>query len=447
MPRSVGFVLLLIARVAAADDHDYSLVDDTLEQVTAADERGVALTTALSSQATAGSSSAQGAGIASARAEANVVEIMGTREGYRLALGGEAELRGGFGDVPARAGRWIARGALEDTPLFDGGPHFGVATATVEVERDYDTLPSLRDARELLRAPYDRTRYDVHFTFSRYREESSYWSGMTLPLRVVSERTLQHNGDIAYTSQVMEIEMGVYRLCYGLDSDLFCVRIIEGGATSPVGARRSTSHWYPLGVDGVPLGEHARADARVGVLFGNYRLSNAPFGLEEMNQHPGATCESLGICVTMKTVGYDLTVRSVSAPHQLHASRRAYNAYGGEVAIEDRGELATSWQLPRMTLAASAYAAHTRWWAIVDDRFSRQHRGITYGVDVSASRALGKRWRVDGTVSAGRSWYGALDGEAPRAGFAAQGMVALAHELRSHWWSLQRLRPAPEPPF
>ncbi|HEX5062026.1 MAG TPA: hypothetical protein VFV99_21805 [Kofleriaceae bacterium] len=442
MLRRVGLAVLLWSRLAAADrDHDYTLVDDTIEYVTAADERSVALTTALSSQATGTAGATEGASVATVRAEANVVEIAGTREGYRFALGGEAELRAGIGDVPELAGSLLARGAIEDTPLFDGGPHFGFGATTVEVQRDYDALPALRDAREWLRAPFDRSRYAVDFTLGRTRDEGSDWTGDTLQLSFASERSRQQNGDIAYTRQVIDLEMMVIRACYGPDSDLFCLRIIEGGGTFPTGASLTTSYFYPVGVDGVPLGDHLRADARLGVLFGNYEIPNTSLGLPDHAPSPTDTCETLGTCVLMRTVGYDLTVRDLDTPHQLHVTRRAYKPMGGEIAIEDRAALATSWQLGKTKLDASAYVAHTRWWTIVDDQFSPQHRGVTYGADVGVSRSLGKRWRVDSTLSAGRSWYGALDGAEPRAGFAAQGTVALAHALRSHWASLQRLRP------
>ncbi len=443
--RRVGCALLLVARVAAADDddRDYTLVDDSIEEVTAADERAIALTTTLLSQATGTTSTMpEGASVASVRAEANVAEIAGTREGYRFSLGGDGELRAGVGDVPQLAGSWSAHAGMEDTPLFDGGPHLGGFVTTFEMRRDYGALPSLRDGRELLRAPFDRSFYQVHFTFQRSRDDGSDWSGETVPLRFSSERTRQLSGDVAYQRQVITFDFAVFRLCYGPDSDLFCVRFVEGGVVAPVNASLQHSHWYPLGVEGVPLGRHTRLDARAGVLLGLYELPHPPLGMTPPPS-PDSDCESRGECITEKTFGYDVTLRSLRAPHRLAATRRAYQEWGGLIAIEDRGTLSTSWQLRKTTLDASAYAAHTRWWAVVDDRFMRTHRAFTGGVDLTASRPLGKRWRVDGSLSVGRSFYGALDGAAPQAGFAAQGTLALAHELLSDWASLQRLRPAP----
>jgi hypothetical protein len=446
--RAAGVALVLIARVAVADDdedHDYTLVDDTVEYVTAADERTISLTTALSSRAT-GTTSAmpEGAGLASVRAEASAVEIVGTRAGYRFELGGEGELRAGSGDLPAVGGSWRARAAIEDTPLFDGGPHAGFCTMRFEMRRDYGALPALDDARELMRAPFDRSRYDAYFTFVSGREDGSDWSGTTLPLRFSSERTRQYNGDVAYQRQVIELELTGYAVCHGPDSDLFCVRLLEGGGAFASGARLSVAQWNPAVIDGIPLSRTLRLDARAGILIANYKLPAQGLGLPD-DEPPSATdtCETLGTCVQLKKFGYELALHGPDVPHRFELGRRAYKAIGGEIAIEDRATLTTSWQRRRTRLDASAYVASTRWWTVIDDRFSRQHRGVTGGVDLSLSRTLAKRWRFDSTLSAGRSWYGTLDATTPQPGFAAQGTLALSHELRSHWRSLQRLRPAP----
>jgi hypothetical protein len=443
--RAAGVALVLIARVAAAgddEDRDYTLVDDTIEYVTAADERTAALTTSLTSRATGTATEMpEGAGMATVRAEASVVEIVGTRQGYRFELGGDGELRTGLGDVPEHAGSWRAHAGMEDTPLFDGGPHVGGCMLRFEMGRDYAALPALRDANEWKRAPFDRSRWDAHFTFSRSRDAFSNWTGTFFQFHLASERRRQVSGDVTYQRQVIELGMEMFRVCFGLDSDLFCVRFVEGGVVDYVSSSLNPVHWYPLGVDGVPLGKRARLDARAGWLIGYYTIPGAqPVGDPDSST---ATCESLGTCVSMRTVGYDLTVRDLESPNRLTLARRAYMESAGQLAIEDRAELSTTWQRRRTTLGASAYVAHTRWWTIVDDRFVREQRGITGGVDVSLSRALGKRWRFDSVLSAGRSWYGALDDTTPRPGFAAQGTLALSHELRSHWASLQRLRPAP----
>lgn len=197
-------------------------------------------------------------------------------------------------------------------------------------------------------------------------------------------------------------------------------------------------------IDGIPLGRTLRLDARAGILIANYELPAQGLGLPD-DEPPSATdtCETLGTCVQLKKFGYELALHGLDVPHRFELGRRAYKAIGGEIAIEDRATAMTSWQRRRTRLDASAYVASTRWWTVIDDRFSRQHRGVTGGVDLSLSRTFAKRWRFDSTLSAGRSWYGTLDGTAPQPGFAAQGTLALSHELRSHWASLQRLRPAP----
>ncbi len=107
--------------------------------------------------------------------------------------------------------------------------------------------------------------------------------------------------------------------------------------------------------------------------------------------------------------------------------RTPYVTMAAEPAVEDRWSL-EAYRAGVVDVRAQAYVARTRRW--IDDTWQRDTSG---GVALDAHRRLGD---VDVTLAAelGRSFYGDLDGQAPRLGFAGRATLTI-RAAADHAWT------------
>ncbi|HEY5923080.1 MAG TPA: hypothetical protein VIV11_15480 [Kofleriaceae bacterium] len=407
MMKRAALVSCVVVRVAAAED--------------AEDVREVAVESAIASEAIATADPAA-AGVASIRASANVIEMLGRKFGYRAEIGATGELRAAAGSLPRSGAAFSVHAGLGDEPLVDGGPTIGVLAIDIAFGRELDALPRLRDPRDLLRLPYDRKQWRLDTTFVRVRLPRSAWRMSMVDAQFTFTNDVQRAGELVYARETARIAIDAVTDCRAPDADPLCVRIMHFGVGGPSGDNVMASASLMLAlVEGVPVSDAVRLDAGLGLVWGTYHFEPDP--------GPG-DCTMTGACAVLKVPGYQLGVRA-PAPRseKVELVRRSYETMTNELAIEDRLAATTSWAHRRFALAAYAYTAYTRWWGPLDRRLVRLGSGVTGGADLTMSRAFG-HWKIESAIAAGRGWYGTPDGDAPRAGLAAQGTLALRHEWR-----------------
>ena len=107
--------------------------------------------------------------------------------------------------------------------------------------------------------------------------------------------------------------------------------------------------------------------------------------------------------------------------------RTPYVTMAAQPAVEDRWSL-EAYRAGVVDVRAQAYVARTRRW--IDDAWQRDTSG---GVSLDAHRRIGD---VDATLATelGRSFYGALDGQAPSLGFAGRATLTI-RAAADHAWT------------